>query len=220
MEELFASNQNPPAVKTDRVSVGCVGKLCRSASSAKGLIIFVIVVCALVGSFYAYRYVHKKVSKMLANHIQENVLYVTDYLQQRIDNLEEDLEKSKNIYVYNLQAAVANSDMVKIKENFEKDVKALNKEIEEARKKIQKLEKSNVKKDFAELYLNSLKLKKDNMLKNHEKELQNAADSINAALNEIVKKEKIPAIFKVDAVAYSSGNVIDVTPEVVKLLKK
>ena len=157
---------------------------------------------------------------MLSEYVQENVLYVTDYLQQRIDNLEDEIAKSRNIYVYNLQEAVLKSDTIKIKEDFEKDVKALNKEIEEARKKIIKLEKSNVKKDFAELYLRSLTLKKDNMLKDHEKALQKAADDINAALDQIIKQRKIPAIFKADAIAYSSGNVIDLTPEVIKLLKK
>ena len=118
------------------------------------------------------------------------------------------------------QQAVAKSDVVKIKENFEKNVRAINKEIEEARKKIQKLEKSKVKKDFAELYMRSLTLKKDNMQKDHEKALQNAVDSINAALDKIMKEKKIPAIFKADAIAYSSGNVIDVTPEVIDLLNK
>ena len=58
------------------------------------------------------------------------------------------------------------------------------------------------------------------MLKDHEKALQKAADDINAALDQIIKQRKIPAIFKADAIAYSSGNVIDLTPEVIKLLKK
>lgn len=216
----FGSHQSTPVSETDKVVHEDKGKLRRSGFWIKGLIALVILVCVAVGAFYAYHFIYKTVSKALANHIQENVLYVTDYLQQRVDDLEEEVAKSRKVYVYNLQEAVVKSDMVKIKEDFEQKVKDLNKEIEEARKKIQKLEKSNVKKDFAELYLRSLTLKKDTMLKDHERALQGAADDINAALNQIIKEKKIPAIFKVDAIAYSSDNVVDVTPEVINLLKK
>ena len=218
--DFFDYTQDNLTNKEDKVSGEYKGKLRRLSIRARSIVILVIVIGILVGSFYACRYIYKTASKALSDHVQENVLYVTDYLQQRVDNLEEELEKSRKVYVYNLQAAVVESNMIKIKEDFEKNVKALNKEIDEARKKIKKLEKSNVKKDFAELYLRSLTLKKDNLLKDHENALQKAADDINAALNQIIKEKKIPAIFKVDTIAYSSDNVVDVTPEVINLLKK
>ena len=220
MADFFDTDQDNRTSELEKVIVEEKGKARRLGLLTKGLVVLVVVLCLAVGAFYAYRYAHKTLSQMLSNHIQENVLYVTDYLQQRADNLEEELEKSRKIYVYNLQAAVLESNMIKIKEDFEKNVEALNKEIDEARKKIQKLENSKVKKDFAELYLRSLTLKKDNMLKEHEKALQNAADDINAALDQIIREKKIPAIFKVDAIAYSSENVVDVTPEVINLLGK
>lgn len=220
MPDFFDIDQNNSVSETDKVPCKYIDKLRQLNISTRKVVIVAVVICAVIGTFYACQYVYKAASKALSNHIQENVLYVTDYLQQRVDNLEEEVAKSRKIYVYNLQEAVAKSDMIKIKENFEKNVKALNKEIEEARKKIQKLEKSNVKKDFAELYLRSLRLKKDNMLKDHENALQNAADDINRALNQIIKEKKIPAIFKADTIAYSSDNVVDVTPEVINLLSK
>ena len=220
MTSSFNFNQNDLASKTNDEPCERADKSNRLGFLTKSLVIPVILLCMLVGTFYAYRYIHKTGSKLLSNYIQENVLFVTDYLQQQIDNLEEELVKSRKIYVYNLQEAVVKSDMMKIKDDFENNINALNKEIDEARKKINTLKKSNVKKDFAELYLRSLTLKKDNMLKDHEKALQGAADDINAALNKIIKEKKIPAIFKTDTIAYSSDNVIDVTPEVIKLLKK
>lgn len=220
MEELFGSDSIGHADRSNRARIGAMLRSRRFTLFIKVFAIFAIFVCLFVGALYAYRSTYKVVSETLSNHIQENVLYVTDYLQQRVDNLEEELAKSRKVYVYNLQEAVVKSDMIKIKEDFEKNVKALNKEIDEARKKIKKLEKSNVKKDFAELYLRSLTLKKDNMLKEHERALQKAADDINAALDKIIKEKKIPAIFKVDAIAYSSNNIIDVTPEVINLLRK
>ena len=220
MADFFDSDQNNRTSESEKLVTEEKAKSRRSGFWIKSLVVLVVLLGVSVGGFYAYRYIHKMVSEALANHIQENVLYVTDYLQQRVDNLEEELDKSRKVYVYNLQAAVVESNMIKIKEDFEKNVEALNKEIDEARKKIQKLEKSNVKKDFAELYLRSLTLKKDNMLKDHKKALQDAADDINAALDKIIKEKKIPAIFKVDAIAYSSDNIVDVTPEVINLLKK
>ena len=220
MADFFDSDQNNRTSESEKLVTEEKAKSRRSGFWIKSLVVLVVLLGVSVGGFYAYRYIHKMVSEALANHIQENVLYVTDYLQQRVDNLEEELDKSRKVYVYNLQAAVVESNMIKIKEDFEKNVEALNKEIDEARKKIQKLEKSNVKKDFSELYLRSLTLKKDNMLKDHKKALQDAADDINAALDKIIKEKKIPAIFKVDAIAYSSDNIVDVTPEVINLLKK
>ena len=202
-----------------------LGELSVSAETFKRIkkygIVFAATIGVIAGSFYAGSFLYKKAKTALSEYVQENVLYTTEYLQQQIDNLEEELAKKdqEKIYTYDLTKAVLQSDIVQIKKDFEKDIKNLNKEIDTAKRQIQALKKSKVKKDFADLYLKSLVLKRDNLVKNHEQSLQDATDRINKALAQIVKEKNISAVFKPDAIVYSTENVIDITPDSVKLLK-
>ena len=133
--------------------------------------------------------------------------------------LENVIKQNRKIYTYNLEEVLSHTNIVTIKQNFEDEMIKLNDELNEGEKKIQSLKKVDVKEDFTDIYLKNLRLKRDDLVADYDKKINELTAEINDILNTIMKEKNIPAIFNQDAIAVSSAEVVDITADVIKELK-
>jgi len=136
-----------------------------------------------------------------------------------VQKLNQQLENSRKIYVYNLERALQEVGTVAINQKFAADITKLDEEVKIAEKKIKSLKDAKVKNDFSDVYLNSLRLKRDTLLEEYQKSVQGVSDNINKILAEIAAENKAPTIFNSQAIAVKTDYLIDITPEVVKRLQ-
>ena len=141
-------------------------------------------------------------------------------LYQRNQLLETEIENSKKIYIYDLEAVVASSNLVTLKQEFEQKIQELSKELEEAQKKIKSIKDSKIKADFSDVYLNSLKLKRDDMVKAYDEIMIQATENINIAVKEVVIAKKASTIVSSKSITVKTDYVVDLTPEISALVKQ
>jgi len=153
--------------------------------------------------------------------VQENAQMRQDSQQIRQNNAEiqKAVDSSRKIYVYNLETVLLETGAVDAKKKFEKDVENLSKEVSAAEEKIKTLTDAKVKAEFSDVYLKSLRLKRDNLIEDYDKSLQNTLKKINKALSQIAVEKKAPTIFFIKSLAVMTDDVIDVSSEVVEKLK-
>ena len=165
----------------------------------------------VAGSSYGFYYLY-----------QQNMALNAELLQakQNAEALSVELQNSKIVYVYNLEAVVASSNIIAIKQQFEEKIKELAKEVDEAQKKIKNMRNSKVKDDFSDIYMKSLKLKRDETVKAYDETMLQATENINVALKEVAQAKEAKVIFNVKALALTSELTIDVTPEVINLVNQ
>ena len=99
---------------------------------------------------------------------------------------------------------------------FEAKINILNDEVSTAQSKISSLKDSKEKDDFSEVYMKSLKLKRDTMLEQYNQAIQEITDEINAKISEIAQERNALVVFDRRAVTAKTPHVIDVTEEIVK----
>lgn len=129
-------------------------------------------------------------------------------------------EESKKIYVYSLDEVLLKSQVLETKQKFDAEIVKLNEELKVGEKKIKSLKDKKVKIDFSDIYLKNLRNKRDELVENYQKTVEEVTQKINTALEEIVKEKEIPAVFVKKAIAIPSPYVIDITDEVVEKIKK
>lgn len=147
--------------------------------------------------------------------------------QKSVDNsqavqqsLQAQINENKKIYIYNLEEVLRKINALETKKKFEDEIIKLNDELLEAEKKIKSLKSAKVKEDFAEVYLNNLRMKRDEIVDNYEKNIEELTSKINAALAEIAQEKNIPTIFVQQAVALNTNFVVDLTDEVAARIQK
>lgn len=136
-----------------------------------------------------------------------------------IYNVSTQLDSSKKVYVYDLQETLRGLKIDIINAEFEAKVNILNQEVLTAQNKISSLKDSNVKADFSDVYLNSLKLKRDNMIKDYNQTLQQMTDKINQTLVQLAQKYHTPTIFNKNAIAVYTPDVVDISSQIISILK-
>ena len=137
-----------------------------------------------------------------------------------IHSQKKSIEENKKIYVYSLDEVLLKSEVVETKQKFDAEIVKLNDELLTAEKKIKSLKNAKVKIDFTDMYLKNLRIKRDELIENYQKTVEEMTKKINAALEEIIKEKNIPAIFVKKAVAVPSPYIIDITGEVIEKIKK
>ena len=130
------------------------------------------------------------------------------------------LEKSRKIYVYSLDEVLLKTQMVETKQKFDTEIVALNKELLNTEKKIKTIKNAKVKADFSEVYLKNLRMKRDELIENYKKSVDEITQKINAALEETIKEKDINAVFFKNSIAAKTPHVIDLTDEIVEKIKK
>ncbi len=134
--------------------------------------------------------------------------------------MNKNMEESKKIYVYSLDEVLLKSQVVETKQKFDAEIIKLNEELKIGEKKIKSLKDKKVKLDFSDIYLKNLRNKRDELVENYQKTVEEVTQKINTALEQIVKEKEIPAVFVKKAIAIPTPYVIDITDEVVEKIKK
>lgn len=125
----------------------------------------------------------------------------------------------KKIYVYDLEETLRGLKLDSMNREFEAKINILNDEVSAAQQKIASLKETKDKDDFSDVYLKSLKLKRDTMLQEYNRTIENLTEDINRTVTEIATEKGASAVFDMRAVATRTDNVEDVTGEVIKRVK-
>lgn len=141
-------------------------------------------------------------------------------LQQTQIKLQDDFAKTadqlKKVYVYDLEATLRGVKLDDLNREFEAKINILNDEVSAAQAKIASLKESKDKDNFSDVYLKSLKLKRDTMLQEYNRTLDNLTEEINQVISDIAKEKGATVIFDRRIISSQTENVEDVTDEVIK----
>ena len=141
------------------------------------------------------------------------------YQQWQIKRLENTVEQIKYVYVYDVEEVLRGLSLDELNREFEAKISILNNEVSTAQDKISALKDSKVKDDFSDVYLKSLKLKRDTMVNEYSRTLQNITNEINDKVTELAQESGATIIFDKRLVTASTPFVIDLTPEIVSRVK-
>ena len=175
------------------------------------LLLLLAFLAAVAGSSYGFYYFDVQ-NKALKAELEQN--------KKTVEMLATELQNSQIVYTYNLEAVVASSNLVTLKQQFETKINELIKEVDDAQKKIKNMKKSKVKDDFSDVYMKSLKLKRDETIKAYDETMIQATENINVAVKEIALAKGAKTVFNARAIALTSEYTIDITPEVIELVNQ
>lgn len=95
--------------------------------------------------------------------------------------------------MFDLEKALLKLNIADINKEFEAKIKVLNDEVSTAQKKIASLKETKDKDTFSDMYLQSLKLKRDTMLQEYTNTLESLTEEINQTVAN-VGIEKMPPL--------------------------
>ena len=141
-------------------------------------------------------------------------------LQQEQSALHNELRQTaaqlKKVYVYDLEETLRSLKLDNLNREFEAKINILNDEVSNAQQKIASLKESKDKDNFSDVYLKSLKLKRDTMLQEYNRTLENLTEEINKTISEIAAEKGASIIFDKRIISSETENVEDVTQELIK----
>jgi len=135
------------------------------------------------------------------------------------NNLSQNVEDSRKVYVFNMEEAVKNTGIQAADQKFEKDINELDARVKEAQEAIKNIKDEAVKAKMLNLTLKPLQMKRDDLLDAYSQAMQQSLGQINEALAELAMENNVPTIFINKSVAVNTNYVIDVTPQVVEKIK-
>ena len=137
----------------------------------------------------------------------------------KTNQLRRQLEDVRKVYIYDLQETLRGLRVDELNAEFEAKVNILNHEVITAQNKISSLKEANVQADFSDVYLNSLKNKRDDMIKEYNDTLQSITTQINENLAQIAQEKNTSTIFSKQSISAFTPNVIDITPEIIQRIQ-
>lgn len=140
---------------------------------------------------------------------------VIGFQQFQIKNMQDKLGKLQHVYVYDLEEILRGVNLDELNREFEAKISILNNEVATAQDKISALKNSKVKDDFSDVYLKSLKLKRDTMVNEYSRTLQNITDEINDKVTELAQENGASVVFDRRTIAASTPMVVDLTSEII-----
>lgn len=129
------------------------------------------------------------------------------------------LADNSKIYTYNLEEVVAAMNIAEKKQQYEASIMQLNNELTEAENKIKTLKDAKVKEDFTEVYLKNIKMKRDEIVGNYEKSMQEITMKLNRAMEDVVREKNLPTVFYQNTMAIKTPHMVDVTADVLQKFK-
>ncbi|MBR3676808.1 MAG: OmpH family outer membrane protein [Alphaproteobacteria bacterium] len=142
------------------------------------------------------------------------------FLFYKYDQLNNLVTQNRNIYVYNMENSLLMAGMADENQQFEADLYALEKDIDTAKKKLNNIKDKKLKQEYQEMYMNSLKIKRDDLIKGHEKFVNTLSKNVGKALVKVANEHNVATIFSARSIAVTTPYVVDVTPQIVEILKK
>lgn len=152
--------------------------------------LFIVLLFVAVGHLY---YKCSEQEEMLANAVNNN----------------------RKIYVYNLEEVLIKLGAPDNKQKFDASIVKLNKELIENEKKIKNIKQAKLKADFSDVYLDNLRMKRDELISDYQNSVKELDKKIKQALVKIAKEKDAPAVFLKSAIAIQTPYVVDLTKEVV-----
>lgn len=128
--------------------------------------------------------------------------------------------QNRNVYVFNMEGALLMAGMDEENQQFKADLYNLEKDIDAANKKLDTIKDKKLKKEYQEMYMNSLKIKRDDLIKEHEKFVNAISKNVSKALVKVASEHNVETIFSYKSIAVTTPYVVDVTPRIVEILKK
>lgn len=151
--------------------------------------------------------------------LEGQILYFK-YMQDISDkNMQNSITQSKKVYVYDLEQTLKGIKLDEINNEFSNKITILGNEVTAAQKKIASLTETKDKDDFSEVYLQSLKLKRDNMIAEYNQTLEDITEQVNKTVSKIAEEKGASAVFDKRIVASQNKYVEDITAEVIKRVK-
>lgn len=181
-------------------------------SAPKANIVWVVALCGIyviVGILGVYIYNFRQ----NFSAYEDNMAAMEIKLAQRVDD-------NRKIYMYNMEETLKLAGIPESSQKFESDIASLEREVQEAQEKIKTLKEAQVKEEFSEMYLRSLKMKRDELISKYSESMQDVLSVINSALEEVARENNVHTIFMANAIAISTEYVVDVTPQVVKKMQE
>ncbi len=123
-------------------------------------------------------------------------------------------------YVYNMEAVLMQTGLADENRKFEANMANLETEIDKAEKKVNSMKDKKLQKEYREMYMKSLTLKRDNLVEEHEKFMKSLLKNINKTLAEVAKEHRVKVVFNNKAVIFSTNFVTDITSIVSEKLKE
>ena len=133
--------------------------------------------------------------------------------------LQNQLQNTRKVYVYDLQETLRGLNVDGLNAEFEAKVNILNHEVITAQNKISSLKEANVQADFSDVYLNTLRTKRDTLIKEYNDTIQNITNQINETLVRLAKQHDTPTIFNKQSVAAITPDVVDLTVEIINTIQ-
>lgn len=161
-----------------------------------------ILIIILLGSAIAYQ-------QFEIYHLQQTQIKLRDDFTKTAEQL-------KKVYVYDLEATLRGVKLDDLNREFEAKINILNDEVSAAQTKIASLKESKDKDNFSDVYLKSLKLKRDTMLKEYNRTLENLTDEVNRVISDIATEKGAAVVFDKRVISSQTEDVEDVTDEVIK----
>ncbi len=139
--------------------------------------------------------------------------------QVQINKLQQQIAQIQYVYVYDLEEVLRGVRLDDLNREFEAKINILNNEVSSAQDKISNLKNSKVKDDFSDVYLKSLKLKRDSMIQEYSRTLQNITAEINEKVTELAQEKSAPVVFDRRFITARTPLVIDLTDEIIGRIK-
>lgn len=163
---------------------------------------------ALIGLAYFTYSLEKRITK-----VENDTAQMEDNLAKRVDD-------NRKIYVYSMEETLRAAGIPASSQQFETDIASLEKEVADAQEKIKTLKEAQVQEEFSDMYLRSLKMRRDELINKYSESMQVVLNAINQALEEVARENNVHTIFLSSAIAISTEYVVDVTPQVIEKMKQ
>lgn len=138
----------------------------------------------------------------------------------KIHSLENQLKNSRLVYVYDVEKVLASSpQLAEVRQNYEEKINQLSVQVQEAVEKLNKMKDKKAKEEYSEVYLNTLTLKRNDLVEQYQQEMKKVGEKINAALIETANRKNVNAVFFANSIALKTADVDDITQDVINAVK-
>lgn len=163
----------------------------------------------------------QKIDKTVVFAVIAAILFVISIVHcAKIHSLQQQIEANRFVYVYDVNKLVAMSpNLAAIRQNYDAKIAQLSEQVDAAVDKLNKMKDKKAKAEYSEVYLNSLSLKRNDLIEEYQRALKDAGEKINAALIEVANQKKVNAVFSASAIAVKTGDVVDITNDVLNAVK-
>lgn len=210
---MAKKNENKQTVNTN---IEESNKKQKTSGRGLGILTAVVIVLIICGCGLAVQNI--MLTKRLRS-LEQDITALENNLSQNADSSRKLVDNNRKIYVFNMDETVKSAGLQEANQKFEDDIKNLDTQVKEAQAAIKDIKDEKMKKKMLNLSIKPLEMKREDLLKEYSKSMQDSLAKINSALAEIATENNISVVFMNKAIAVNTNYVVDVTPQVVEKIK-